>query len=67
MIESFSELVKTGNITESEVVELKHLLLDMYKDLKEIELDRKTDAEIKLKFHSSLFTKRFTEIVNGKI
>lgn len=67
MIEAFSELVKKGNITESEIVELKHLLLDLYKDLKDIELNHKTEAEIRLKFHSGLFTKRFTEMVNGKI
>ena len=67
MIEAFAELVKKGEITESEVVELKHLLLDMYKDLKEVQNSFGTEPELRLKFHSALFTKRFQEIVNRKI
>ena len=67
MIEIFADLVKAGKINESEVVELKHLLLDMYKDLKEVQTSHETVPELRLKFHSALFTKRFREIVNRKI
>lgn len=67
MIETFVNLVKDGKITESEVVELKHLLLDIYKDMKGVQVDYSTESEVRLKFHSALFSKRFREIVKGKL